>query len=93
MVCPLPNEKVYGDVYEITASGYSSGANLKICKSIAEPFSEAERREAMVGIERDFFQSARAEGEGRNEWRIDWMDDIQAPINPCVIDARVASRG
>src|ERR1035441_7143670 len=51
-VHPLPNETVpYGDVYEITASGYSSGGNLRVFKSIAEPFSEAERREAMVGIE------------------------------------------
>jgi len=89
-VHPLPNEAVpYGDVYEISASGLSSGANLRICKSVAEPFSEAERREAMVGIEREFHENARADGEDENVWEIDFSE----PIEPCVIDADVVMIG
>ena len=93
MVCPLPNEKVCGDVYEITASGLSIGANLRICKSVAEPFTEAERREAMVGIERDFFVSVRNDEEDEDEWRIDFLDDILKPIDPCFIEMNVVSQG
>jgi len=89
-VHPLPNEAVpYGDVYEITASGLASGANLRICKSVAEPFSEAERREALAGIEREFHQNARADGEDENVWEIDFSE----PIEPGVIDADVVMIG
>ena len=86
LVHPLPNETVpYGDVYEITASGLSVGANLRICKSVAEPFSEAERREAMIGIEREFHENARADGEDENVWEINFSE----PTDPCVIEAEV----
>jgi hypothetical protein len=89
-VHPLPNETVpYGDVYEITASGYSSGGNLRVFKSIAEPFSEAERREAMVGIEREFYECARADGESDNEWQVDFIE----PTDPCVIEADILMNG
>ena len=89
-VSPLPNETVpYGDVYEITASGCSTGANLRICKSVAEPFSKAERREAMVGIEREFHENARAGGEDENVWEIDFSE----PTDPCVIDMDVVMIG
>jgi hypothetical protein len=85
-VHPLPNSAVpYGDVYEITASGSSFGANLRICKSVSEPFSETERREAIVGIGREFHKNAKDDGENENMWEINFHE----PIEPCVIDADV----
>ncbi len=74
-VSPLPDEPVaYGDVYEITASGYSCGAFLRICKSVAEPFRESERFETMAGIKREFFDNARADGEPKGAWKLNFLE-------------------
>ena len=72
-VYALPTEGVlYDDVYEITASGVSSGARLWICKSVAEPFDRSERCETMVGIENDFFANAVSDGEPKGAWEINF---------------------
>ena len=84
----LPTEGVlYDDVYEITASGVSSGARLWICKSVAEPFDRSERCETMVGIENDFFANAVSDGEPKGAWEINFRDSgdprlIEADIKP-----------
>jgi hypothetical protein len=43
----------------------------------------------MAGIEREFHQNARADGEDENVWEIDFSE----PIEPCVIDADVVMIG
>jgi hypothetical protein len=84
----LPTEGVlYDDVYEITASGVSSGARLRICKSVAQPFGESERSETIVGIENDFFANAASDGEPEGAWQINFLDSedprvIEADIKP-----------
>jgi hypothetical protein len=84
----LPSEGVlYDDVYEITASGVSSGARLVICKSVAEPFGEAERFETTAGIENDFFANAASDGEPEGGWQINFLESedprvIAADIKP-----------
>jgi len=75
-VHPLPDTSViYGDVYEITASGFSTGAKLRVCKSVAEPFLKSERREAMAGIEREFYANARSDDypDAENQWFVDFV--------------------
>lgn len=70
-VSPLPNVSVlYGDVYEITASGFSCGAQLRICKSVAEPIGPRERIGMMKGIRQEFLDNADEAGETKGEWQI-----------------------
>jgi len=96
-VAPLPNETVeYGDVYEITTSGYSRGAYLAVCKSVAEPFLKAERSQVMAGIESEFFENAAADGEPEEEWQINFRETkdpriIEADITPGTTDKRTAA--
>ena len=70
IVSPIPNDVLYDDVYEITASGCSYGAYLSICKSIAEPFTQSERAEAIICIEREFFANAASDGHSEGTWQI-----------------------
>lgn len=87
---PLPDSSVaYGDIYEITAGGASDGASLRLCKSTSEPFSAFERKQAEVGIWRDFLESAEYDGDECPEsvWRIKFLDSgdtkaIDAIISP-----------
>jgi len=75
-VFPLPDVSVvYGDVYEITAGGISIGAKLRVCKSVAEPFLRSERREAIAGIEREFYANARSDDypDAENQWFVDFV--------------------
>ena len=60
--------------YEITTSGYSRGAYLAVCKSVAEPFVKAERSQVMAGIESEFFENAAADGEPEEEWQINFRE-------------------
>jgi len=72
----LPDESVcYGDVYEITASGFSVGSGLRVCKSVAEPFLVFERREAEVGIEQEFYENALSDGDldAEQHWHIAFL--------------------
>jgi hypothetical protein len=71
-VSPLPDESAYGDVYELTASGASVGASLTVCKTVAEPFLKSERREAEVGIEKEFFENARDSGDDA-PWQVRFL--------------------
>jgi hypothetical protein len=85
-ICPLPNESVlYGDVYEITAAGFSVGSYLRVSKSVAEPFLETERAGVMRGIEKEFFANAASDGHAIGDWQINFreLDDgrlIEADI-------------
>jgi hypothetical protein len=54
---------LYGDVYEVTAGWFSCGGYLKVCKSVAEPFSRFERTEPMKAIELEFLANAAEAGE------------------------------
>ena len=96
-VAPLPNETVeYGNIYEITTSGYSRGAYLAVCKSVAEPFLKAERSHVMAGIESEFFENAAADGEPEEEWQINFRETkdpriIEADITPGTTDKRTAA--
>ena len=54
---------LYGDVYEVTAGWFSCGGYLKVCKSVAEPFSRFERTEPMKAIELEFLATAAEAGE------------------------------
>jgi hypothetical protein len=76
MVFCLPDVSVgYGDVYEITGAGFSVGAGLRVCKSVAEPFLKYERREAEVGIEQEFFENARADDypDAEEQWQVAFL--------------------
>jgi hypothetical protein len=85
-VHPLPDESVYyGDVYEITAGGVSRGAHLRICKSVAEPFSEGERFQARAGIEREFFENSYADGEPIGTWKV----NFRSPENLRLIEVDI----
>ena len=89
-VSALPDVSViYGDVYEITASGFSRGAYLRVCKSVAEPFGESERFETMAGIENDFFANAASDGEPEGKWHINFLHSE----DPRVIEADVKLGG
>jgi hypothetical protein len=69
-VYPLPDlSTVYGDVFEGIVYSYS-GERLRVCKSIAEPFLEAERLDAMDEIEQRFLQNASEEGDDPRSWRV-----------------------
>lgn len=72
----VPASVGYGDVYEITASGLSVGAGLRVCKSVAEPFLKSERREAEVGIEQDFNENARSDGypDAEHQWQVAFLE-------------------
>jgi hypothetical protein len=85
-ISPLPDETVgYGDIYEITASGYSCGAYLRVCKSVAEPFHGSERSGAMAGIKREFCENAADAGEEDGAWRIKFRKSKE----PCLIEADI----
>lgn len=85
-VSPLPDRRVsYGDVYEITASGFSCGAYLRVSKSVAEPFSQLERIETMKAIELEFFANAAEDGEDEGSWQI----TFKKSRDPRVIEAIV----
>jgi hypothetical protein len=69
-VYPLPDlTTVYGDVYEAIVYSYR-GERLRVCKSIAEPFLEAERVGAMDEIEQSFLHNASEEGDDPRTWRV-----------------------
>jgi len=73
----LPDESVgYGDVYEITASGFSVGSGLRVCKSVAETFLKSERREAEVGIEQEFYENARSDDypDAEHQWQVAFLE-------------------
>ena len=72
----LPDESVgYGDVYEITGAGFSVGAGLRVCKSVAEPFLKSERREAEIGIEQEFFDNAKQDDypDAEDQWQVAFL--------------------
>lgn len=70
-VYPLPDETVaYGNIYEITASGFSEGSYLRLCKSVATPFGKTERKHTMSGMTRDFLDNATDDGEEEDAWVI-----------------------
>jgi hypothetical protein len=76
-VFPLPDESViYGDVYEITAAGFSSGSGLRVCKSVAEPFLKSERQEAEIGIEEEFYENAKSDDYPNAEeyWQLAYLE-------------------
>jgi len=71
-VYPLPDLTTkYGDVYEAIVYSYR-GERLRVCKSIAEPFLEAERVDAMDEIEQGFLQNASEEGDDPRTWRVNF---------------------
>lgn len=71
-VYPLPDlTTVYGDVYEAIVYSYE-GERLRVCKSITEPFSGAERIDAMDGIEQEFLDNASEEGDSPKSWKINF---------------------
>ena len=80
-VYPLPNLATkYGDVYEAIVYSYR-GERLRVCKSIAEPFLEAERVAAMDEIERGFLQDASEEGDDPRAWSVNfrWLTSFLLP--------------
>ena len=71
-VYPLPDLTTkYGDVYEEIVYSYA-GERLRVCKSIVEPFLEAERVDAMDEIEEGFHQDASEEGDDPRTWRVNF---------------------
>jgi hypothetical protein len=69
---PLPDLTTeLGDVYETIVLS-ETGQYLRVCKSVATPFSEAERTEAMGVIAQQFFQDAIEEGEDPRTWSVDF---------------------
>jgi hypothetical protein len=71
-VYPLPNLTTrIGDVYEAIVYSYF-GERLRVCKSVSEPFLEAERVAAMDEIEQHFLHNASEEGDDPRTWRVNF---------------------
>ena len=71
-VYPLPNLTTrIGDVYEAIVYSYF-GERLRVCKSVSEPFLEAERDAAMDEIEQHFLHNASEEGDDPRTWRVNF---------------------
>jgi hypothetical protein len=69
---PLPDLTTgLGDVYETIVLS-ETGQYLRVCKSVATAFSEAERTQAMGVIAQQFFLDAVEEGEDLRTWRVDF---------------------
>ena len=69
---PLPDLTTeLGDVYETIVLS-ETGQYLRVCKSAATPFSEAERAQAMGVIAQQFFLDAVEEGDDPRTWRVDF---------------------
>lgn len=62
----------HADIYEITASGFSCGSHLNLCKSVAEPFGDDERLAVMKGMRREFFNNAAEDGD-EGTWQISFQ--------------------
>jgi hypothetical protein len=65
---------LYGDIYEITAGGMSSGAYIRVCKSVAEPFKETERAQTMIGLRREFYANLLSDSKSKEEWQFNFRD-------------------
>jgi hypothetical protein len=88
-VHPLPDESVlYGDIYEITASGFSEGSYLRLYKSVAKPFGKTERKQTIGGLVRDFLENAKDSGEEEDAWVITFRE----PADSRVIEMDVSSK-
>jgi hypothetical protein len=71
-VCPFPDlSTTYGDILEGIVYSYR-GERLRVCKSITEPFLDAERVDAMDEIEQRFLQNASHEGDDPRTWRVNF---------------------
>lgn len=69
-VYPLPDLTTQsGDVFEAIVYSYR-GERLRVCKSIAAPFLEAERVDAMDEIEQRFLHNASEEGDDPRTWSV-----------------------
>jgi len=74
-VHPFPDESVrYGDLYEISASGFSVGAKVSVIRSTAEPFTDAEREALEKGIRRNFYANADEDGDDEEAWDLQFLD-------------------
>jgi len=86
-VNPFPDEGVlHGDLYELSAAGASAGGVLKVYKSTAEPFTDAERKAAEAGIHKNFYANADSDGVDEDEWTLELEDDEDDCIRVRVIE-------
>ncbi len=75
-VSPWPDESVpYGDLYEITASGYSTGSELCLYKASGHPFEDWERKATYLGMRENFYDNAAGDGVDVEWWRFEQQDD------------------
>jgi hypothetical protein len=69
-VYPFPDLTTrFGDVYEAIVYSFF-GERLRVCKSVSQPFLEAERIGAIDEIERGFLHNASEEGDDPRTWKV-----------------------
>jgi hypothetical protein len=84
-----PDEEVaYSDLYEMSASGFSVGGTIFLCKTTGEPFSRRDSRTTFLGMQKEFRENARDDGEDE-EWMFERLEDSD---DHRVIQVMVAQR-
>lgn len=78
----------YLDIYRMTAAGFSAGARVRLCKSVATPFGEVERKQVMGGIVWGFLGSAEGDGDDPDTWTF----AFRRPVDARVIELTIAPR-
>ena len=70
-----PNEEaLYGDLYELSASGASVGGIIYLYKATGEPFAPVDRRITVNGMRREFYVNAASDGDAES-WDFTWLAD------------------
>ena len=83
---PYPDDVMYDDIYELTASGVSPGGQVLLYKSTGEPFSEEELELAMPALVKHVKGNAAADGE-RVDVNVELhSDDCAILVDVWVID-------
>lgn len=72
---PYPSEALYGDLYELSASGFSVGGIIYLYKATGEAFNARERRTTFSGMRQDFYVNAASDGVEESGWAFKWLWD------------------
>jgi len=78
-----PNEEVlYGDLYEMSAAGVSSGGFIYLFNATGEPFAARDRQVTFNGMKQEFYANAASDGS-EADWNFEWFvdhDDVRAIV-------------
>lgn len=90
-----PNEEVaYGDLYEMSAAGFSVGGTIYLCKATGEPFTPRDMRATFLGMKDEFYANADDAGDDEDGWNFEWIE-VQDNDRVLVVsvDERFADEG